>query len=99
MNNLPIHRKAVNHVALYLDDHRTELSLRDIFDVPKRLVLNCNVNQFNQSFKEWNNKNKRLQDAFPYLNADQREFIKIGLTSVQLGQITGALSGKKGQSS
>lgn len=44
-----------------------------------QMLLGIDFVDFVQSFRDWN-AGALLQDAFPELDADQREFIKTGIT-------------------
>jgi len=44
-----------------------------------QMLIGIDFHEFVQSFHEWN-AGALLQDAFPELNADEREFIKTGIS-------------------
>lgn len=46
----------------------------------KSIVVEHPIDQINQSYYDWQNRGKFIQDAFRYLNADEREFIMTGTT-------------------
>ena len=46
------------------------------------LILGCNFHEFVHAFHDWN-AGLLIQDAFPWLTADEREFIKTGITDAE----------------
>ena len=44
------------------------------------IIVNHPIDRLRQSFYYWSITGMFIQDAFDYLNADEREFIKTGIT-------------------
>lgn len=52
-----------------------------IFDgVERTMELNCSVAEFNEGLIQWQEEGRLIQDAFPFLSADEREFLLTGMT-------------------
>lgn len=54
----------------------------------KKLVVDHSLQAINQSWFFWMS-GKKVQDAFPYLNADEREFLMTGITPDEWKKIFG----------
>jgi hypothetical protein len=46
----------------------------------KSIVVNCNVGDINRGWYSWQYEKMLIQDAFPFLSNDEREFIMTGIT-------------------
>ena len=46
----------------------------------KSITVNFNLGDLAQSYYHWQNSGQHIQDAFPYLSADEREFLLTGIT-------------------
>ena len=57
------------------DDSFTHVKTGD-----KELIINFNIERLNQSWYDWTCGNKLVQNAFPYLNDSEREFLITGMT-------------------
>jgi hypothetical protein len=49
----------------------------------KHIEVNATVTDLNQAWFNWYVKGNLIQDAFPFLNADEREFIMTGTTKTE----------------
>jgi hypothetical protein len=46
----------------------------------KHIVVNHHKGEIDRAWYAWREERKFIQDAFPFLNADEREFIQSGTT-------------------
>lgn len=52
-----------------------------VFDgVTREMVLDCSEAEFKEGWVQWQAEGRVIQDAFPFLSADEREFILTGMT-------------------
>lgn len=47
------------------------------------MLFNATISQMNQGWFEWNVKGNFVQDAFPFLSPDEREFLMTGTTPTE----------------
>lgn len=68
-----------NHRFIRIDKNRTKVILDTVEVKDKEMIFNCNIAFITQGFDKYN-EGKLIQDAFPYLSPDEREFLMTGLT-------------------
>ena len=66
------------------DRNSTEIHLAD---TDKKIIVEFQIEQLFISWYEWQIKGKKIQDAFPYLVASEREFLLTGLTNEEWKKI------------
>ena len=59
-----------------------------IFRRGKRVTVPHNIEKLSQAWFHWMN-GKFVQDAFPFLTADEREFLMTGITKEEWNKIMG----------
>lgn len=65
----------MNYSIERIDDNTTRIAHGG-----KEIIVQARYTDVDQAWYNWTMKRYFIQDAFPFLNADQREFIKTGLT-------------------
>jgi hypothetical protein len=66
------------------DRNKTEVQLAD---TKKRIIIEHSIEQISQGWWDWQIEGKKIQEAFPFLNSDEREFLLTGLTSKEWKKI------------
>jgi hypothetical protein len=66
------------------DRDKTDIYLAD---TGRKITVDMIIERLSVSWYEWQVKGKKLQEAFPYLVADEREFLMSGLTSEEWDKI------------
>lgn len=51
------------------------------------LYMNVPLEALNQGFYDWQVRNRFVQDAFPFLTTDEREFLMTGISSEEWDQM------------
>ena len=77
----------VPYIANRTDNDTTMIFARTISGIT-RYELNCTFEQFNQGAKAYH-KGALIQEAFPFLNMHEREFLISGLTPEMFDDIFG----------
>ena len=72
------------HIIQLPNQQKTCISLVGPGD--KSIFVDATLEQVNQAWYNWMN-GKFVQDAFPFMNVDQREFIMTGITSSEWEEI------------
>jgi hypothetical protein len=53
----------------------------------KKIVVNHHKGDIDRGWYAWRDERKLIQEAFPFLSADEREFIKTGITSSEWNEM------------
>ena len=54
----------------------------------KEIRINCTLGDLNRAWHKWSYEGKLIQEAFPFLSNDEREFIMSGLTPNDFAELT-----------
>jgi hypothetical protein len=60
-----------------------------VLDDDSKMQLECSPNQFMAAFKKYN-QGAMIQDAFPFLSAEEREFLMTGIRPDEWKRIFGS---------
>jgi hypothetical protein len=53
----------------------------------KEMRFNTTVGDMNRGWYKWFQEGKLIQDAFPFLTSDEREFIQSGITPMEFAEL------------
>jgi len=70
----------VNPVGVRLFMTELEDGKTHVRTLRNHIIVNHPIDRLRQSFYDWQITGVFIQNAFDYLNADEREFIKTGIT-------------------
>ena len=66
-------------------DERTEISI----NAERHIVVNHSLHVIMQGWYDWSMRGMHIQDAFPFLTPDEREFLLTGMTSEEWAELFG----------
>ena len=85
-----LHKNQLNENYRLEQDNKTGDTTITNLDRRKKIVVHANIGQISRGWYKWYHEKELIQDAFPFLSADEREFIKTGLTKENWDMIFGA---------
>jgi hypothetical protein len=72
-----------------LSDGKTSIKMQH-----KELIVNHSIAMMSQGWYDWMMRDMYIQDAFPFLTAQEREFLLTGLTPTEWTQIFSTANGE-----
>ena len=66
-----------------------EVSLKDWGNNDKKMLLSIDNLTFERCYGDWSIGGKLIQDAFPMLNPEEREFLMTGMTEGEWEELMG----------
>ena len=87
MSEYSVHRRNAHghlYTLMAIDETQTQITRSD-----KKIVVKHNIDKLNRSWYQWTQGEMLIQNAFPYLTPDEREFLITGITKEEWAELFG----------